>query len=85
MFYVILPSLQMRERLIAHLKSVGILAVFHYQPLHLSAMGRRLGGQPGQCPVTERIADRLLRLPFYTNMAEDEQSTVIEALHRFEC
>jgi dTDP-4-amino-4,6-dideoxygalactose transaminase len=84
MFYVMLPSLRMRERLIAHLKSRGILAVFHYQALHLSTMGRRLGGQPGQCPVTERIADRLLRLPFYTNMTEDEQSSVIEALHCFE-
>jgi dTDP-4-amino-4,6-dideoxygalactose transaminase len=85
MFYLMLPSLQMRERLIAHLKSAGILAVFHYQALHLSPMGRRLGGEPGQCPVTERVADRLLRLPFYTNMTEDEQSVVIEALHRFEC
>jgi dTDP-4-amino-4,6-dideoxygalactose transaminase len=84
MFYVMLPSLQMRERLIAHLKSLGILAVFHYQALHLSRMGRRLGGEPGQCPVTEDIADRLLRLPFYTNMTEDEQSSVIDALHCFE-
>jgi dTDP-4-amino-4,6-dideoxygalactose transaminase len=67
--------------LIAHLKSRGILAVSHYQPLHISKMGRVFGGRPGDCPVTERVAERLLRLPFYTNMTDDEQNTVIEALH----
>jgi dTDP-4-amino-4,6-dideoxygalactose transaminase len=85
MFYIMLPSLKLRERLIAHLKSRGILAVFHYQALHLSAMGSRLGGQPGQCPVTEEVADRLLRLPFYTNMTDEDQSAVIDALHCFDC
>jgi dTDP-4-amino-4,6-dideoxygalactose transaminase len=44
-------------------------------------MGRAFGGRPGDCPVTERVAERLLRLPFYTNMTVDEQNTVIEALH----
>ncbi|HMF09042.1 MAG TPA: DegT/DnrJ/EryC1/StrS family aminotransferase, partial [Thermoanaerobaculia bacterium] len=80
MFYVILPSLQSRTALIASLKSRGILAVFHYQPLHLSEMGRRWGGRPGDCPVTEDVSDRLLRLPFYTDMAAAEQDRVIEAV-----
>ena len=80
MFYVILPSLQSRTALIASLKSRGILAVFHYQPLHLSEMGGRWGGRPGDCPVTEDVSDRLLRLPFYTDMAAAEQDRVIETV-----
>src|SRR5215472_3989482 len=67
MFYVLLPDPESRAALIAHLKSRGILSVFHYQPLHLSEMARRWGGRIGDCPVTEQVSDRLLRLPFYTN------------------
>jgi len=80
MFYVLLPDPDARTQLIARLKSRGILAVFHYQPLHLSEMGRRWGGQAGDCPVSEDISDRLLRLPFYTDMATQEQDRVIEAM-----
>ncbi|MEW5869940.1 MAG: dTDP-4-amino-4,6-dideoxygalactose transaminase [Chloroflexota bacterium] len=80
MFYLLLPSLEHRQALIAHLKSRGILSVFHYLPLHISEMGRRFGGQPGDCPVTEDISDRLLRLPFYNSLQEDEQSQVITAI-----
>jgi dTDP-4-amino-4,6-dideoxygalactose transaminase len=80
MFYVLLPEPDARTQLIAWLKSRGILAVFHYQPLHLSEMGRRWGGQAGDCPVSEDISDRLLRLPFYTDMATQEQDRVIEAM-----
>jgi dTDP-4-amino-4,6-dideoxygalactose transaminase len=84
MFYLVLPSLECRQALIEHLKQRGILSVFHYLPLHLSTMGLAFGGAPGQCPVTERTADCLLRLPFYGDLAEDEQSEVIEALQAFD-
>lgn len=83
MFYVLLPSLEERAALIEHLRGRGILAVFHYQPLHLSEMGRALGGRPGQCPVTEDVADRLLRLPFYTGLSESEQDEVVDAVRGF--
>lgn len=83
MFYMLFPSLEARTRAIAHLKERGIQAVFHYLPLHLSPMGEKFGGKPGDCPVTERITDQLLRLPFYTNMTEEEQRTVIHALKEF--
>jgi dTDP-4-amino-4,6-dideoxygalactose transaminase len=83
MFYVLMPSLDARTRLIARLRGRGILAVFHYLPLHLSAMGRRHGGRDGQCPVTEDVADRLLRLPFYTALTEAEQAEVIEVVRGF--
>ena len=83
LFYVLLPSLDVRSALIEHLRARGILAVFHYQPLHLSKMGRALGGRPGQCPVTESIADRLVRLPLYTGLTDSEQDEILQALHDF--
>lgn len=82
-FWMLLRSLEERTALIAHLRERRILAVFHYLPLHLSAMGRRHGGEPGQCPVAEDASDRLLRLPFYTGLSEDEQAEVIEAVTAF--
>jgi dTDP-4-amino-4,6-dideoxygalactose transaminase len=84
MFYVLLPSLEYRSALIEHLRKRGILAVFHYLPLHLSPMGRRQGGRPGQCPVTEDVADRLLRLPFYYDLELDEQAEVIDEILAFD-
>lgn len=83
MFYVIMPSLESRQALITHLRCSGILGVFHYLPLHLSPMGLRFGGRQGDCPVTEDLSDRLLRLPFFTGMSSSEQSQVIEAVSAF--
>ena len=80
MFYLLLPSLERRQELIAHLKSRSILSVFHYLPLHLSEVGRRYGGRAGDCPVTEDVSDRLLRLPFYNDLSESDQARVIEAI-----
>lgn len=80
MFYIILPSLEKRQDLIAYLKEREILSVFHYLPLHLSDMGREFGGKDGDCPVTEYVSDRLLRLPFYNSFTEAEQMEVIAAV-----
>ncbi len=80
MFYIVFPDMASRQALIASLKSKGILSVFHYLPLHLSEMGKKFGGQPGNCPVTESVSDQILRLPFYTTLSEQEQNTVIEAI-----
>jgi dTDP-4-amino-4,6-dideoxygalactose transaminase len=80
MFYVLMPTPDSRTRLIAHLKSRDILAVFHYLPLHLSEMGRRWGGRLGDCPVTESVSERLVRLPFYTGLSETDQDRVIDAV-----
>lgn len=85
MFYMILPSETDRDALIAHLKSQGITAPFHYLPLHLSTMGARYGGTPGDCPVTEDLSARLVRLPFYNALSSGEQNRVIEATTCFEC
>jgi len=85
MFYVIMPSFDARQALISHLAGFGILAVFHYLPLHLSPMGLRFGGRQGDCPVTEDFSDRLLRFPFFTGMSSSEQSQVIDAVRAFRC
>jgi dTDP-4-amino-4,6-dideoxygalactose transaminase len=85
MFYVIMPSAESRQALISHLAGLGILAVFHYLPLHLSPMGLRFSGRPGDCPVTEALADRLLRFPFFTGMSSSEQAQVIDAVRAFRC
>ena len=83
MFYLLLPSLEQRQGLIEHLRSRGILSVFHYVPLHLSRMGRECGGRPGDCPVTEDVSDRLLRLPFYNSLSEADQDEVLEAIRDY--
>jgi dTDP-4-amino-4,6-dideoxygalactose transaminase len=82
-FYLMMPSLAMRTALIEYMKAKRILLVFHYQPLHLSDMGRKLGGEPGQHPVTERAADCLVRLPLFYQLTDAEQSRVIETLTAF--
>ena len=83
MYYLVLPSLQKRQQLIGYLGEHGINSVFHYQPLHLSTMGREFGGRAGECPVTERISDRLVRLPFYNDLSEDEQEIVVDRITGF--
>jgi dTDP-4-amino-4,6-dideoxygalactose transaminase len=83
MFHMLLPSLEARSELIRRLRERGILAVFHYLPLHLSPLGRSLGGREGECPVTEDVSDRLLRLPFFTAMTDSEQDEVIRAVVEF--
>lgn len=83
MYYVLLPSLEDRQALIRHLAARNIQAVFHYLPLHLSEMGQRFGGRPGQCPVTECVSDRLLRLPFFNELAETVQMDVIQTITEF--
>lgn len=84
MFYMVMPSLGTRQALIEHLKGRGILSVFHYLPLHLSRMGLQFGGREGQCPVTERVSDCLLRVPFYNDLGPNEQDEVIEAILSFD-
>lgn len=83
MYYLVMPELKVRQAFIAHLKNKRILSVFHYLPLHLSDMGQKFGGKPGDCPVTESISDRLVRLPFYNSLDEKDQLRVIDAIHEF--
>ena len=83
MFYLMVRTPEERDALIAYLKSQRILSVFHYLPLHLSEMGRSFGGEPGACPVTEDVSQRIVRLPLFNDLAEDQQVRVVDALSRF--
>jgi dTDP-4-amino-4,6-dideoxygalactose transaminase len=84
MFYLLLPSLAERQALIEHLNARGVNGVFHYLPLHLSTFGQRFGGRAGDCPVTEDVSERLLRLPFHNQMTEADQEYVVAAVTEFE-
>ena len=85
MFYVLMPSIGKRQALIAQLKAEEIVSVFHYVPLHMSEMGRKFGGKPGDCPVTEDASDRLLRLPFYNDIQEEDLARVVARILEFNC
>ena len=85
MYYLLFPDLSSRSSAISDLAAMGICAVFHYLPLHLSSYvqarkwcGR--GHQDSRCPVSREVSDRILRLPFYTSMTNPEQTRVIDAL-----
>jgi len=80
MFYMLCPSNEKRNMLIDHLKSRGILSVFHYVPLHLSPMGRKWGYQKGDCPVTEDISGRLVRLPFFNCLNSEQLKVICDAV-----
>lgn len=83
MFYLLFPGLAERQGFIAHMRSRSIACVFHYLPLHLSEMGRRLGGRPGTHPVTERVSDQLVRLPCHNGLTASEQDRIVDAVLAF--
>lgn len=72
-----------RTRFIDHMKQRQISCVFHYQPLHVSPVGRRFGGQLGQCPIAEHAGECLVRLPLFNTLSDDQQTRVIEAVTEF--
>ena len=82
MFYLLIPDAR-RDGFIAHMKERGVQTVFHYQALNTSPMGIAQGGHVGQCPVTERIAQELVRLPLYNDLSDDDVGTVIDAVRAF--
>jgi dTDP-4-amino-4,6-dideoxygalactose transaminase len=84
MFYLVFDAIGRRTAFIEHMKERGVHATFHYVPLHLSPMGQRFGGRVGTCPVSERISDGLVRLPFFTNLADAEIDHVVAAVRSFE-
>lgn len=83
MFYLLVSTLDERQAMISALNERQVNSVFHYLPLHLSPMGRRFGGLNGDCPVTESVSDRLVRLPFFNDLTEADQSRVVEAVRAF--
>jgi dTDP-4-amino-4,6-dideoxygalactose transaminase len=82
LFYILLPDEQTRDHVTAQLKAKGIHAVFHYVPLHSSPLGLSMGNRKDELPVTEEMSGRLLRLPMYAGMEENEISIIISTLAR---
>lgn len=83
MYYILVSSLSTRTKLIEYLKSKGILAVFHYVPLHSSPAGRRFGRISGALPVTDNLSDRLVRLPIWVGLSLDDVALICEQIKTF--
>ena len=84
LFWVLAPSAEDRDRLLAHLSSRGVQAVFHYVPLHSSSGGRRFGRAPFPLDITDSISARLVRLPLWAGMTEEMIDRVLEAVTSFD-
>ena len=83
LFFILLPDRDTRNGLLTHLKETGIRATFHYVPLHSSPMGRKFGYKESDLPLTEDLSARLLRLPFFNDLTEPEQSRVVDQITVF--
>jgi dTDP-4-amino-4,6-dideoxygalactose transaminase len=77
MYYVLVARPEMRHTLVTQLAEQGVNAVSHYVPLHLAPAGRRFGRCSGTLNVTESVGDRLLRLPLWAALTDDEVSAVV--------
>jgi dTDP-4-amino-4,6-dideoxygalactose transaminase len=77
MFYVLLPDRDRRNDVLESMRKAGVTATFHYLPLHSSDAGRSFTARATECPVTDDVSGRLLRLPFYNSLRRDEQDRVV--------
>jgi dTDP-4-amino-4,6-dideoxygalactose transaminase len=82
-FYLIVQSADERRRLEKFLNEKGILAVFHYVPLHSSPAGIKYGRVSGDMGVTDDLSDRLVRLPMYYEMLSRDVDKVVDCIYRF--
>lgn len=80
MFYLKLRDIQDRDALISHLKSLQVMAVFHYIPLHSSPAGNQFGVFHGEDQYTSGESERLVRLPLFYNLSDADQHKVIDAV-----
>ncbi len=83
MFYIKTRDLEERQALIQALREQGILAVFHYIPLHSSPAGRKFGRFHGEDRYTTRESERLLRLPMYYSLTEENVNDVVSVIEEF--
>ena len=82
MFYVLVPNLETRTRVLSYLNANGVNAVFHYVPLHSSAAGQRYGRVAGSMCNTDAASDRLMRLPLWVGMNQDDVDRVATLVER---
>jgi len=82
-FYIELKNLAERDSLLKYLRENGIYAVFHYVPLHSSPMGLKYGYSVEDLPVTNKISERLLRLPLYYSIRTQEIDYIIDKIKNY--
>lgn len=83
MYYLKLADLDTRTRFIAYLKERGIMAVFHYVPLHSSPAGKKFGRFHGEDRYTTRESERLVRLPLFYGIGQDSREKVVQTVNNF--
>lgn len=83
MFYIKVHDIEERTRLIQYLKEHGVLAVFHYIPLHTSPAGKKYGDFCGKDEYTTKESERLIRLPMYYGLKEDDITYVCDLIYKF--
>ena len=83
MYYIKAKDLEERTRLLAYLKENGVAAVFHYIPLHSAAAGMKYGRFSGEDQYTTKESERLLRLPLYYGMKEEDREKVVRCVKAF--
>ena len=83
MFYIKVRDLNERTKLLEYLAEHGIKAVFHYVPLHTSAAGKKFGEFTGEDRYTTSESDRLIRLPMFFALKEEEVSYISDTVHKF--
>ena len=83
MFYIKAKDLEERTELISYLKENGVMAVFHYIPLHTAPAGQKYGDFRGEDKYTTAESERLARLPLYYGLKEQDQVKVIHAIKNF--
>lgn len=85
LYYFLMPDLETRQGLLKHLASRGVTATFHYQPLHLAPAGVKYGRVgPEGCPVTEDVADRLIRLPMFAGLSDGDLDYIIDSVQDYQ-
>ena len=80
LFALILPDGRRRDAFVAFLKTRGVMATFHYVPLHSSPFWRKYSGESPALPVTERVAAALVRLPLHPRLTEEDVDRVVSAV-----
>jgi dTDP-4-amino-4,6-dideoxygalactose transaminase len=81
MFYVLLADRPTRDAVIESMRKQGVQPTFHYVPLHSATAGIKFAARPAECPVTDDVSGRLLRLPFHNNLSIESVERVVSVFH----
>jgi dTDP-4-amino-4,6-dideoxygalactose transaminase len=82
MFHLLLPDRGSRDGVLDRMRAEGVHPTFHYVPLHSSDGGRRFSARQVDCPVTDDVSGRLIRLPFYNSLSEADVERVVSTFIR---